>query len=328
MRHLMTMLVVLGFSANAFAGKCHGSFVNPITDICWSCIFPITIGDRKIVSSKVKDNSDNPSSLVCACLQSTPKRIGLTLGFWEPITLVDITRTPYCLVNLGGIELNVGNVGMGSQSQTHESFYYVHWYRYPLLYWLNLLLDAVCLEGGDLDIAYLTELDPTWHDDALSFILNPEAILFGNPIAQFACSADSVASFTHGPIDKLFWCAGSQGSMYPLSGITQEHIGGVQASLLLAERMAFKMHRERLAVDSVGENAPAICETKHSYFLPKSRYRYQMVNPVPTTGSGGCYPFGSTTTVWEGGHEYPIKGEDFGYLIWRKRNCCLGVPLP
>ena len=204
----------------------------------------------------------------------------------------------------------------------------MHWYRFPLLYWLNLVLDAICLEGGDFDIAYLTELDPTWHDDDLAFILNPEAILFGNPIAQASCAADSVASFTRGPIDKLFWCAGAQGSMYPLSGQVQEHIGGVQASLLLTERLAFKMHRELLAVDSVGKNAPAICSTIRSPFLAKSRYRYQMVNPVPTTGRGGCHPFGATTTTWEGGHEYPVKGEDFGYLVWRKRNCCIGVPIP
>ena len=44
--------------------------------------------------------------------------------------------------------------------------------------------------GGDFDIAYLTELDPTWRDDELGFILN-QAILFGNLIAQAACAADS-----------------------------------------------------------------------------------------------------------------------------------------
>lgn len=314
------------------ATTCHGSFVNPIADVCWSCIFPITIGDKRIVSSEVKDNSENPSDLTCACLTSSPKRIGLTLGFWEPIHLVDVTRTPFCLVNLGGLELNIGDYGMGSQRTFNDnengSFYYVHWYRYPLLYWLNLILDAVCLESGDLDIAYLTELDPTWHDDDLAFILNPEAILFANPIAQAACAADSVASSLHGPLDKLFWCAGSQGSMYPLAGEVQAHVGGVQASLLLAERMAYKMHREYLSVDSVGKNAPAICSIVRSPFLPKSRYRYQMVNPIPTTGRGGCYPLGATTTTWESTHAYPVKGEDFGYLIWRKRNCCLGVPLP
>jgi conjugal transfer pilus assembly protein TraU len=31
-------------SADAGPGRCTGSFVNPITDICWSCLFPISVG--------------------------------------------------------------------------------------------------------------------------------------------------------------------------------------------------------------------------------------------------------------------------------------------
>ena len=49
---------------------------------------------------------------------------------------------------------------------------------YPLIYWLELLMDFVCLEKGAFDVAYMTELDPLWNDDELSFILNPEAGLF------------------------------------------------------------------------------------------------------------------------------------------------------
>ncbi|MFP1526985.1 TraU family protein [Escherichia coli] len=49
-----------------------------------------------------------------------------------------------------------------------------------------------CLEGGDLDIAYLSEIDPTWTDSSLTTILNPEAVIFANPIAQGACAADAM----------------------------------------------------------------------------------------------------------------------------------------
>ncbi|VEC46219.1 conjugal transfer protein TraU [Klebsiella aerogenes] len=45
-----------------------------------------------------------------------------------------------------------------------------------------------------MDIAYLSEIDPTWVDSSLTTILNPEAILFANPIAQGACAADALAS--------------------------------------------------------------------------------------------------------------------------------------
>jgi conjugal transfer pilus assembly protein TraU len=109
--------------------------------------------------------------------------------------------------------------------------------------------------------------------------------------------------------------------MYPLNGHVQEHVGGVAASTLLAERMAYKLHRPPILVDS-SPDLSSICHQHATPILPKSRYRYQMVNPLPTTGSGGCFPFGRTTAIWGSMKEFPYKGEDFGYLIWRKRNCC------
>lgn len=304
---------------------CHGNFVNPITDVCWSCLFPITIGSMNVMSGSQKD-TDNPSLPICAC-GSPIIHPGISTGFWEPIALTDVTRTPYCMVNLGGLQLPMGTtLGQGetesANSNYNNSFYYVHWYKYPLLYWLQVMTDGLCLETGDLDIAYLTELDPTWNDDELGFLQNPEAFLFGNLIAQAACSADSLAASISLPMDALFWCAGSQGSLYPMNGYVQEHVGGVQASLLVTERMDYKLHHDQLITDSVGENSPALCYNPRLPILPKSRYRYQMVNPLPTVGGNGCHPFGAATATWEAGHEIPFTGEDFGYLVFRKRNCC------
>jgi len=330
MRCFVTLILVV-ISINANAGLCRGKFVNPISDVCWSCLFPISVGGATIASGSQPDTS-NPSSPICECpMVPAGVRIGIATGYWEPIALVDVTRNPYCMVNLGGIQFSSGQFGAqgGMDESTSDkggSFYHVHWYKFPLLYWLNLLTDGLCVENGDFDIAYMTELDPTWRDDELTFLLNPEAILFANPIAQVACAADSLAAMKGMPLDILFWCAGSQGSMYPLNGHVQEHIGGVQASTLLAERMAYKMHREGLLWDSIGQNGIALCYQYPSPIIPKSRYRYQMVNPMPTAkgGEDGCHPFGHTTTLWGSLHEYPYKGEDFGYLIWRKRNCCAG----
>ena len=332
---LRILLLLLFISVKNYADTptplCHGNFVNPITDVCWSCLFPITLGSANLISGGLQDTK-NPSSPVCACPSGFTYRFGISIGYWEPIALVDVTRYPFCMVNLGGIQLNLGlNYGLGkaetANPNQNSSFYYVHWYKFPLMYWLNILTDAVCVEKGDFDIAYLTELDPTWRDDELAFILNPEATLFANPMAQMACAADSVASAAGLPLDHLFWCAGSQGIMYPMNGHVQEHVGGVQASTLLAERMTYKMHREGLLWDSTGNvSSPfdtALCYQYPSAIIPKSRYRYQMVNPLPaTTEPNGCQPFGRTTAIWGAWREFPYKGEDIGYLIWRKRNCC------
>ena len=59
------------------------------------------------------------------------------------------------------------------------AFFHVHWYKYPLITWLNLITSSGCRQSGDFDIAYLSELDPTWNDSEMSFVLNPEAALFG-----------------------------------------------------------------------------------------------------------------------------------------------------
>ena len=88
---------------------------------------------------------------------------------------------------------------------------------YPLLSWIGVLLDLGCLEGGGLDIAWVSELDPAWLDDELSFLLNPEAALFANLPAQAACAADCAAASVGLPLDPMFWCAGCQGGMYPLT---------------------------------------------------------------------------------------------------------------
>jgi len=248
------------------------------------------------------------------------------LGYWEPTFLVDVTRTPFCLVNLGGIELDLGSHWTEGMVNTvmpmnQTSFYQVHWYIFPLMHWLNLLGDLACQEESDFDLAYLTELDPLWNDEELALILNPEALLFANTTAQLACGADVIAASSgHLPIDSLFWCAGAQGSYYPLTGFVREHHGAVHASTLLAERMNFKLHRELLAWDS---SPGSLCAVKPYAIMPKSRYRYQMSFPVPATKyPNGAQPFGHTTLTWEAGHSYPGKGEHFGYLIWRKRNCC------
>ncbi|WP_196490274.1 TraU family protein, partial [Erythrobacter donghaensis] len=59
---LTSLSVVSSAPAQAAAGpgRCTGKFVNPITDICWSCLFPISIGGLKIWPSSRPDTS-NPA---------------------------------------------------------------------------------------------------------------------------------------------------------------------------------------------------------------------------------------------------------------------------
>ncbi|HAW8015360.1 conjugal transfer pilus assembly protein TraU [Escherichia coli] len=167
-------------------------------------------------------------------------------------------------------------------------------------------------------IAYLSEIDPTWTDSSLTTILNPEAVIFANPIAQGACAADAIASAFNMPLDVLFWCAGSQGSMYPFNGWVSNESSPLQSSLLVSERMAFKLHRQGMIMETIGKNN-AVCNEYPSPILPKERWRYQMVNMYPD--SGQCHPFGRSVMRWETGKNPPNTKKNFGYLMWRKRNC-------
>lgn len=318
----ITLSIMQGSYANSL---CKGHFVNPITDIDWNGLFPLTIGNADIASGDAPDTS-NPSNPVCLCPMPIGYRIGLAIGYWEPFAMADITRKPYCLVNMGGIDLHIGKGGdLGGEQYHNEegsgAFYWVHWYKYPLIYWLNIITSLACLEKTDFDIAYLTELDPTWNDDALALVLNPDAILFGNPVAQLSCAADAAKTAAgSSPINALFWCMGSQGSTYPLTGNVSMVTSRVQAATLLAERMDFKMHREALVWDSAGQNAPAVCRQYPTPIMPKNRYRYEMVNVE--TDADHVYPFGHTVIPWQEGKDQVGQGGNFGFLIWRKRNCC------
>ena len=309
---------------------CTGKFPDPLTDICWSCILPISVGNAEIGNIGGQEDIPNPSNPVCTCV--TNPTIGLSVGFWEPARQVETVRKPFCLVSLGGIDLNPGipapDAGRFTKSEgsgTGGSFYQAHFYVDPVMYWMDVISDFPCLEKGAFDIAYMTEVDPLWNDDELTLIMNPDAVLFANPVAIAACAADCVAASLGFGLPQLFWCGGCQGSIYPLDGNVPNHLGGVATATLMAQRLTAKMHRQLITWGYHGE--PGLCGP---YLLPvmdKTAYKTEMTYPVPNTGKLNgrcCQPFGSTTVIWGAGKEYPVKGEDFAFMLFRKRNCCVG----
>ncbi|MDC7684416.1 TraU family protein [Asticcacaulis sp. BYS171W] len=329
---LLTIFVSLLFSGAAAASPadalrvCTGRFVNPITAPCWDCIFPLTIGSVPIWRGKgVRIDAPNPPSPICACGTPIP-RIGLTIGYWEPSRLMDVTQKPFCFPNLGGLSISPGFGYAGKSEYRHQSgaartAYHAHYYVYPLLAWLQILTDFVCMESSGFDIAYMTEFDPLWNSDELSAIINPEVFLFANPIAQLACSADCVAATTVGrPIQKLFWCAGCQGSLYPMTGQVAGDYGPLTGSLHVAEKFQAKLHRELLAWGTRG--SLSLCQPIPQPTMDKLQYRFQLVTPVAHKNLFSCTAIGKSTVPYEHLKVIPVKGEDIGYLVWKKRNCC------
>lgn len=322
MKVIMLLLVMM----STLEAKCRGKFVNPITDICWECLFPITVASAKVTSGA--DFTDY-SKVVCTC-PGFPPKVGIPMSFWEPSRLVDVTRSAYCLVGMGGISLgsenvtNRGTVGRIDEIGTQNSFYHVHWYIYPVIAWLELLTDFLCIEREKLDIAYMTELDPFWNDPEWAAVMNPEAAIFASPLAQGACLADCTASSLNKPLDSLFWCAGCEGSLYPFTGSIAHHVGGLQSSSLLVQRMVAKLHR-MLALR--GFESSEFCEDQIMPIIQKALYKHQLVYPTPLT-EGPCQAFGRSDMIWGIAKTRPVTGEDFTYLVWRKRHCCLDLVKP
>ena len=100
MRFVLTLIFLLIQAEmvvvpQAVASQCVGRFLNPVTEICWSCIFPITVGKVPLMQSTKFKDTENPTSPVCFCNRGKiPMVPGISVGFWEPLRIIEVTNTP------------------------------------------------------------------------------------------------------------------------------------------------------------------------------------------------------------------------------------------
>lgn len=326
-------------------GKCPNNFPNLINDISWKCLLPLRIGGKKVLSvAEIPDcvntqNVDdfNPSEYTCSCQADDRTYMGIWVSFWEPARVIELTPKPGCLsflfgTNLGdraGLSGTPGSPGNFVQDAGDYAFYNVHVYAFPLLTVMDLIKDMdFCSDWfTDIDIIYFSEFDPMWNDDELTMWANPEAFVFANPIAQTACAADCVAASAGFPINAMFWCLGCWGSTYPMSGLTELTQSRVSHTSLIAARMLAKLTRfpvpPAMELDTSGPVAK--CGKLAQMIRPlikKSQYKFSMLSPVPETK--GCHTLGASSLLWGEWKNIPGK-EEFIYLVWRKRNCCLRI---
>ena len=159
LRALFALMLALGSMASQGAGiaTCTGKFPNPITDICWSCILPLSIGTATVGNFGGQEDTTNDVTPVCNCIVNPV--IGLSVGFWEPARHVEAVRKPFCLVSLGGLDLDPGiPAPEGARFTRPEgdgdggSFYQAHFYINPVMYYLEVVTDFPCLEKGSFDV--------------------------------------------------------------------------------------------------------------------------------------------------------------------------------
>lgn len=308
-------------NANLLSGKL-------ITDICWRCLFPIRVAGINIAGGIADIPEKANRSSVCSC--QDPLGIpqpGITFGMWEPARLVETVRMPGCLATLGTNVLSnltdrrqIGTTGHGDNQKGDRGFYHVHTYAFPLLFIMDLFFPQNCVADGyfDFDIMFMTEFDPTWDNDVLSFFQTWEAAAVANPLALAACAADATAAAIRRPLDSLFWCAGSWGGLYPFVGTFSAHGGMPENSSLLAARSIAAGHRRALSWRTMGTDV--LCKAKIDPVITKSQYKMSMVFPLPEAND--AHVIGETTFRWGEHRTIPSVGEDSIYLVYRWNDCC------
>ena len=327
------LLIIALFTCTSVHAVCNGGmFLNPVTDIYWPAMFPIKIGGIPIVPPMdgLPDLPDTANMPICICPLPPPLfvRIGIPVEYNEPSNFIEIVKDPFCFPFIGtdiSMPSFLGGYYQGTvKGQTVDgsassSFMNAHYaYFYPLAI-LDIITDAICLESKsaqDMDIAYLTEVDPLWRSDYLSMILNPESFLFANFYAQVACTADSVTSQVGYPLDIMFWCFGAQGSTYPLTG--NAHNSKIEdASALMAERFLFKLGREGVLWNW---GSSVLCTGIPMPILVKSNYKLQIAKPVAGMQS---IPIGRSSMIWGMAKNPPSRMcDNFLYMLFVRRACC------
>ena len=296
-----------------------------ITSVPWKELFPIRIGLAKLGSGKEPSARAKTSTGLCFCEDSAGMfHPGVTTGFWRPQRLIELTRSPGCLMALGGHKLPIvdqrrwGTLGSANIPKG-LTYLHAHVYSLPLIEMLNMFTGI----GGcnsdlvDFDLINLSEVDPSWNHPDLAALLSPDLAAYANPAAMNACTADGLAALNSQPMDRLHWCAGSWGNLYPLSGFTSTYGHFADNTSLLATRALAKIHRIGLARKTMGEEAQ--CHSRITPWLPKSQYKMSMFWPEPEKHK--AHWIGASAATW-GMHRHPLGKDDAMYLVWQYRDCC------
>lgn len=320
------MLFFLLLSTQSLGAVCHGRFINPVSDINWNAVFPIRIGGVKVdLSGGSQDSDQTVTRGVCVC----PSHVlglpvpGIVVTFHEPMFVEEIVKTPGCLSSLGGLAILKGYENEQTdlkEDANSSSRWQVHWYEYPVFALLDVFRHFACLDHSLFALAYMTEVDPTWQDDAWGAMYSPEAAIFTSEKAQAACMVDALGSNRGHPIDHFFWCAGSWGPVYPLTGNANASVSRLQSANLVGAKMIARLAKMGFLWKTVGGDT--LCEAKPMPVWVKSEFS---LDPVyPRIHHGPAVPIGASPLLWESQPVQTYPGyENINQVVFQEQQCCL-----
>jgi len=315
---IIVMILFFWGSAAANASACPTEMMNPWTDVAWNCIYPLRIGGVSYGPSGTEpSNGGKTVSPVCTCPTATIPRVGLGVYFWDPSRMIDTVSDPWCIMPLGSKIMDTGGKLGGALNNNEgqsRAFQQVHYTIFPAWNILGMFYDIPCIQEKSFDILFATEVMPTWNNEFVSMLVNPEAVLFANPFASLACAADALMTISGFPVNSLFWCMGSWGSTYPLAGsITAPDY--VTANAGLAARSTYLLAR----LGILREYDTSGCYSTYAPIWTKDSYKFQLVKPVRDSS---CRPIGQTGLLWSSYKHPPMGGDNFMWMQFRRMNCC------
>ena len=330
-------------TASANAAACQGSNMlgtGLLANVCWSCIFPIRVsgvtlfgspqsaggtnGAGFTLSSRPGVPSDAVNDVACACLEGSTPHVGLPIGMWQPTTIYEHTYLPGCSPTLSGTTIGVsdplylGTEGDPNYDLSMQSFHHVHTLSYPAILLLELFTSCNHSLFNDIDLLYISELDPLWNDAVTAQFSNPMSIFGSSLPAQAACMADAVSSSLGKPLDELFWCGGTwTSSLSPYTGF-EHNMGPLQLSSAGALKLLAMNHLRGFSASTVGGSA--MCEARYDPLMERSEYRWQVA--WPRQEGRRNHASGESLQRWGYGRLLPGIGELPIFLQWQWVDCC------
>jgi conjugal transfer pilus assembly protein TraU len=294
-------------------------------------MFPIKFAGVEISSFSEMEETPTEMTSICGPCNRPPFNEplpGMQTSFWQPIGIIELTAIPNCYPTYGmylDLENLSGSNSMGNRPQENDKSLITFQGHYVLYPAFNVMdLGASTCSGNPASswsIPYLTEIDPRWQDDLTASLSSPEVFLVSNMIAQFICGVDSIAANAGFPLDLLWWCMGSWGSIYPLSG-SNIAVTSSQAAVGIAVRMIASMHKMGDMYTTVGPHmSTGVCVPINTIpVMRKTMYSFVPVYPVMYKNR---IPFGRSGIIWEYGIDAPVVNRGvYAIVVYRKMECC------
>jgi conjugal transfer pilus assembly protein TraU len=298
--------------------------------------YPIKFGGVTLVTADSVEDTPSEMSTVCGPCLTPPFGIpvfGIQTSYWQPIGIVEVTSIPHCMPTYGmsmEIDNMAGSNSLGERPSDEKNSLYTyqaHYIFYPPFAVMDLGASTCSRTPTTWDIPYMSEVDPAWQDDVSAAVYFFEVLLVTNPLTQLTCGIDSIAANLGFPLDILWWCMGSWGSMYPVSG-NAVNITAPQAAIGLAVRALKSMSRGIKELNPIPSMELTVGAHMSSGYckpitIPDIRKSLYSFVPLYPTLYDNRIPIGRSGLVWEYGIDAPVSNKGvYAYAVYRKVECC------